>query len=107
MTRRIIVWAIGILIAALYGYMVVAAIGNFLLLPQMAASLGVALTPVGWGWLTFGIALPVVVFAVALVFARKRSAWVRILLLATGLCFAAAVQLEVLHMVPQTSYFSA
>lgn len=107
MTRRIIAWTVGILVTLLYAYMVVAAVGNLTMLPQMAASLGVELAPAGWAWLGFGIALPVIVYALALVIARRRSAGIRVLVLAAGLCFAAAVQLEVMHLVPQTSYFVA
>lgn len=105
MTRKIISWAIGIVITALYAYMVVAAIGNVVLLPQLAATMGLAMTTIGWFWLGVGVALPVVVYAVALVIARKSGAAVRLLVLFTGLCVAAAIQLELLHLVPQTSYF--
>ena len=107
MTGRIIAWTVGVLVTLLYVYMVVAAVGNLTMLPQMAASLGVVLAPTGWAWLGFGVALPVVVYAAAILIGRKRSAGIRILVLAAGLCFAAAVQLEVLHLVPQTSYFAS
>ena len=106
MTGKIVAWTAGVLITALYVYTVVAAVGNVILLPQMAATLGVGLTPIGWGWLVFGVALPVVVYGLALLVARRRTAGPRILVLAAGLCLVAAVQLEVLHMVPQTSYFA-
>ena len=107
MTRMIVSWTAGVLVTLLYVYMVVAAVGNLTMLPQMAASLEVEMTPVGWAWLGFGVALPVVVFVLALLIGRKRSAGARILVLAAGICLAAAVQLEVMHLVPQTSYFAA
>lgn len=106
MAKRITAWIAGILITGLYVSVVVAAIGNLLLLPQMGTSLGLGIAPAGWFWLCFGLLLPVVVYALALAIARRRSAGLRILVLAAGLCLVAAVQLEVLHLVPQSSYFA-
>lgn len=102
----LIAWAIGILITALYAYTVVAAVGNVIMLPEMGAEIGYGITPVGWWWLGFGVALPVIAYAVALVIGRRRSAAVRLLVLAAGICVVAAVQLEVMHLVPQSSFFA-
>lgn len=106
MAGRIVAWSVGALIALLYVYLVVAAIGNLIGLGNMAALLGLELTPAGWLWLSFGIALPVVVFAVALIIGRRRRAGSRLIVLAAGLALVAAVQLEVLILVPQTSFFA-
>ncbi|MHA3683937.1 hypothetical protein ACXR2T_04320 [Leucobacter sp. HY1910] len=105
MTRRIISWAVWAIITGLYVYMVVAAVGNIVLLPQMVASIGVSITGAGWFWMIFGVALPPLAYALALVFARRSGTAVRLLALATGLCAAAAIQLEVLLLVPQSSFF--
>lgn len=98
-------WVIGLLLALLYGYLVVTGIGNVIGLGQMAAALGLGITPVGWFWLSFGIVLPLAVLVVALLIGRGRGAVQRILLLATGLAVVAAVQLEVTHLVPQANFF--
>lgn len=105
MTRRIVSWGVWALITALYVYMVIAAVGNLMFLPDMATAIGLGITPTGWFWLVFGVAMPVVAYLLALFAARGRSASVRLLVLATGLCIAAAVQLEVTHLVPQSSFF--
>jgi hypothetical protein len=105
MARRIIAWTAGALLVALYAYTVIAAIGNVVLLPQMASSMGLGITGAGWFWLAFGVALPVLVLALALLIGRGRTAGPRLLVVAAGLCLVAAVQLEVLHLVPQSSFF--
>lgn len=105
MTRRIISWTVWAIITGLYVYMVVAAVGNIVLLPQMVSSIGVTVTGTGWFWMIFGVALPPVAYAVALILARRSTRAVRLLALATGLCATAAIQLEVLLLVPQSSFF--
>lgn len=105
MTRRIITWAVGAIITGLYVYMVVAAVGSLTLLPQMVNVMGLSMTGIGWFWLIFGVALPPLAYAVALILSRRSGAAVRLLALVTGLCAAAAVQLEVMLLVPQSSFF--
>ncbi|MBP1327529.1 cyanate permease [Leucobacter exalbidus] len=105
MTRRIISWVVGAAITGLYLYMVIAAAGNLILLPQMVGSMGLSMTAAGWFWLITVLALAPVAFVLALLAARRKSAAVRLLALATGLCVAGAVQLEILLLVPQSSFF--
>lgn len=105
MARRITVWAAAALLTALYIYTVIAAIGNAVLLPQMADSMGLGISGAGWFWLVFGIALPVLVYALALLIGKGRTAGPLLLVIAAGLGLVAAVQLEVLHLVPQSSFF--
>lgn len=100
-------WVLGALLTLLYVYLVVAAIGNVIGLTDMATAIGLTLTPVGWWWLMFGIALPIVVFMIALVIGRQRSAAVRVVVLAAGIAAVAAFQLEITHLVPQSSFFAA
>lgn len=107
MAGRIIAWTVGILLTGLYISSVVAGIGNLVLLPQMAATMGLSMTPAGWFWLGFGVLLPVVVFSLSLLLARGRRASLRVLVLAAGLGVVAAVQLEVMHLVPQSGFFAS
>lgn len=106
MAGKVATWVFGALLILLYLYLVVAGVGNLIGMQEMSALLGLTLNAVGWSWLVFGIALPVVVFAVAFLMGRKRSAGLRLMLLATGVCLVAAVQLEVLHLVPQSTFFA-
>lgn len=106
MVGRIIAWVAGLLLIGLYASAAVAAVGNAIMLPEMAGSLGLGISVSGWFWLVFGIALPVFVLALALLLGRGRTAAMRVLLLAAGIGLVAAVQLEVLHLVPQSSFFA-
>lgn len=106
MAGRIAAWVAGVLLALLYAYLVVAGVGNLIGLSGMAGTLGLSLAPTGWFWLVFGIALPVLAFVAALVIGRRRGAGARLIVLAAGLALVAAVQLEVLHLVPQSTFFA-
>lgn len=94
--KLISAWIAGAAIAALSAYAVAAGIGNLM---GMSSFLGDALGVLAWVLLGLSIFAPIGAFIVALVVARGRSAWVRVLLLATGLCVAAAVQLEIMHLI--------
>ncbi len=106
MARKITGWALFALLTGLYAYMVVAAAGNLVLLPEMGAQLGLAVNATGWFWLWLGIALPVLAYAIALLAGRRRRGGSRLLILATALAMTAAIQLEILHLVPQSSFFA-
>ncbi|MGO2138963.1 MAG: hypothetical protein ACTH30_01015 [Leucobacter sp.] len=93
--KLISAWVAGVLILALYAYGVVAAIGNLM---GMSTFLGEALGPLPWALLGIAIFVPIGAIIVSLIVARGRTAWVRVLLLATGLCVTAAVQLEIMHL---------
>ncbi|GAA2839481.1 hypothetical protein FB468_1195 [Leucobacter komagatae] len=88
-------WVAGVLILALYAYAVVAAVGNLI---GMSTFLGEALGPLPWALLGVAIFAPIGAIITSLIVARGRTAWVRVLLLATGLCVTAAVQLEIMHL---------
>lgn len=105
MAGRVSAWVAGVLLTVLYAYMVVAAIGNLVGLQQMGGAIGLELTGIGWFWLLLGVGLPVLILLLALLIGRKRRAGARLLVLAAGLALAAAVQLEVMHLVPQSSFF--
>lgn len=94
--KRISSWAVGLVFVALYAYALVAAIGNVI---GMGTYLGGALGVLPWTLLGLGAATPVIACVLALVLSARRGAWARILLLATGLCVTAAVQLEIMHLI--------
>jgi hypothetical protein len=68
--------------------------------------MGLGITPSGWFWLGFGVLMPVVVYVLSLVIGRGRSAALRLLVIAAGLGVVAVVQLEVMHLVPQSGFFA-
>ena len=105
MVGKVFAWVLGVLLTGLYVSAVVAAVGNAIMLPNVADSLGLGISVSGWFWLVFGIAFPVVVFGIALVLGRGRSAALRVLVLAAGIALVAVAQLEITHLVPQSSYF--
>lgn len=107
MGSKIIAWVLGALITLLYAATVAAAVGNLVLLPRMGAEIGYAISAFGWFWLWFGILVPVVVFGLALVIARGRRAAMRLLVLVAGLAIVGMIQLEVMHLVPQSLFFTA
>ncbi|UBH05555.1 hypothetical protein K8P10_001066 [Leucobacter sp. Psy1] len=95
MAAKISGWATAAVITALYIYASVAAVGNLL---GMVGFLGDALSTTAWIALIAGIAAPPIGFVVALWLGRRRTGGIRLLLLAAGLCGAAAMQLDVLHL---------
>lgn len=106
MGARITAWVLGIVITLLYSATVVAAVGNLVLLPRMGADIGYDISAFGQFWLWFGILMPVLVFAAALAIGWRRRAVTRLLVLVTGLAVVAVIQLEVLHLVPQSAFFA-
>lgn len=106
MVGRVLCWVGYLVLVALFVSMTVQAVGNLMLLPQAAESIGLAISGTGWFWLGAGVALPLIALALGVCVAWKRSAPARILVLATALAVAAAVQLEVTHLVPQSSFFA-
>lgn len=103
MLRRAVPWIIGALLTGLYAFALVRPIGDLIGLPQ----LGLEIAPVGWLWLIVSVVIPVAAYAVALLFGRRRSAAVRLLLLATGLAVVAVIQLEMQLLTPLSSFFAA
>lgn len=95
-TGLVLAWAAGALICGLYAYATVAAVGNFI---GMSAFLGSELGPLPWALLGLGVVLPAVVLVIVLIAGRRRSAGVRVLLLATGLTAVAAIHLEIMHLI--------
>lgn len=105
MLRLITAWIAGLVLATLYLYAAVAAVGNLIGMTGLAAALDVGLSVSGWLWLIAGILIPLLVMGLALWLGRRRSAWARILLLAAGVAVVAALQIDVMHLIPDSSYF--
>ncbi|KAF5287531.1 hypothetical protein FQR65_LT21016 [Abscondita terminalis] len=93
---RIAAWVAGVLLTGLYAYAIAAAVGNLI---GMSTFLGDTFGVLPWVMLGAGIAVPALAFIVALLIGRGRGPGVRILILATGLCVAAAIQLEIMHLI--------
>jgi len=106
MAKTVTAWIAGLLIALLYAYAAVAGIGNLVGMLGLGSALGGGITALGWALLVFGIAMPVLVLALALLLARGRGKGMRILILAAGLALVAAVQLDMMHLVPESLYFA-
>lgn len=105
MVRIVTAWVAGVLLAVLYVYAAIAAVGNILGMIGLAGALGTGLSASGWLWLTLGVLIPVLVFALALLLSRRRGPWTRILLLAAGIAVVAVLQIDVMHVIPESSYF--
>ncbi|MGW9020000.1 hypothetical protein ACWGOE_00795 [Leucobacter chromiiresistens] len=106
MVKLIASWTAGLLLGLLYLYAVVAGIGNFVGLVGLSDALGTGLSGSGRLWLIVGIAMPLVVLAAALLVGRGRRAGSRILLLAAGVALVAAWQIDLMHVIPESSYFA-
>lgn len=98
-------WLAIVIAIALYAYATWAALGNLLLLPQFAASIGLGITPTGWLWLSIQVALPLMVAIVTLLLGRKRRLPVRALLLIAGVTLVSVLSIDITHSIAQSSYF--
>lgn len=106
MARLITAWVGGVLLTALYVYAVLTGVGNLTGMLGFAGALGTTLSAPGWAWLLIGVAMPALVFAGALLLGRGRRAGSRILLLAAGIALVAVWQIDVLHLIPESAYFT-
>lgn len=104
-SRSVLFWAAWAAVTGLYLYALIAAVGNFLGMSTVAQTLTGQLSTSGTVWLTAGVVLPLLAFALALLLGRGRSRTQKFLLLATGLCLLAVMQLNIMHLVPNSSYF--
>ncbi|MEV8337303.1 hypothetical protein [Leucobacter sp. NPDC077196] len=106
MLKLISAWAAGLLLGLLYLYAIVAGIGNLVGVMGMSSALGTEVTGSGRFWLIIGLVMPAVVFVLALLLGRRRSPGIRILLLAAGVALVAAWQIDLMHVIPESSYFA-
>lgn len=104
-TGRVLAWILCALLLALYIYAVIAAIGNWQGMSQIAAILSDGLSAQGTFWLGAGVALPALILFAALIAGKGQTLGKRLLFLALGLTILAVLQLDILYFVPTTSYF--
>ena len=71
-------------------------VGNLIGMGGVAASLETSITGLGWVVLIAAILLPVVLFAVAFLLGRRRTAVVQAMLYLTGLAVSAVLYLDIL-----------
>lgn len=106
MAKRVFSWVAGVLLAVLYIYATTTAIGNLTGMLGLSGALGTGLSVSGWVWLIAGILLPPVALAAALLLGRGRAAGSRLLLLAAGIAVVAVLQLDLMHVIPESTYFA-
>ncbi|MBL3698496.1 hypothetical protein [Leucobacter luti] len=106
MVTRVLAWVVGILLGGLYVYATVTGVGNLTGMLGLSGALGTGLSVSGWIWLVFGVAMPLILLAAALLLGRGRRAGIRILLLAAGIAVIAVLQLDLMHVIPESSYFA-
>lgn len=106
MLRTGLVWISGILIAVLYVFAAVTAVGNLLGMLGLAEEIGVGLSVTGLIFLVIGITMPLLVLVLALMLGRGRPPGMKILLLVAGIALVAALQIDLMHLVPESFYVS-
>lgn len=98
------------LIAGVFGlffaWNVWAGVGNFLGIQNQRLQLGLELTPVGWIVIFADVLVPIVVFALAVILARRKTRWVFTGALALGLLLVAVINLDLVLGVPVTAMFA-
>lgn len=91
---------VSIVVAALFGLLYVydlwEAISNLVELPVLYAALGLDGVGLPWGLLILGVALPPVVFGLALLVGRRRTVGVQSLLFVLGLAIVAGASLGII-----------
>ncbi|TDW31144.1 hypothetical protein [Cryobacterium psychrophilum] len=93
-TPRWLGLSLAIIFGLVYAYDVWEAIGNIVGVSLAAQSLDTTLSGFGWLVLVWGIAMPVVVFALAFWIGRRRTAVIQALLYLAGLAVVAALALD-------------
>lgn len=106
MLRTVLAWIAGVLLAVLYIFAAVTAVGNLLGMLGLAQAIGVGLSLTGVIWLAVGIAMPLLVLALALLFGRGKQPGIRILLLVAGIAVVAVLQIDLMHLIPESSYIA-
>ena len=104
-TASVFFWISLLVLVALFAYAVSAAVGNWIGIARFADTLAEGLSTRGMLWLAVGVAIPVIAFMFALLVGRKRSRPTKLLILLLGLALTGAMQLNVTHFVPTTTYF--
>ncbi len=103
--RRVSVWLMTGFFAIFFAFAVFAALGNLIGVTQIAGELEASIPFSGWLLLILGIALPVVVFVLAVWLGRKRSLTLRALILLAGLGLVAVAMLDIQQSIRLGSFF--
>lgn len=91
-------WAVAAIagvFALLFAYAVLTAVNYLVASLQSAGAAGLSLTPMGWVVWILAIALPILLFALALALGRRRGLLTLTLFLLTGLALVAVFWLDV------------
>lgn len=97
--RRIPFWlevALAIAFGLFFAYDAWEAVGNLVGITTLATTLGTSITGLGWVVLVAAILLPILLFAIAFLLGRRRTAVVQVALYLTGLAVSAALYLDIL-----------
>lgn len=97
-------WVVTTLVLGLFVYSVSAAVGNWIGMAALADLLADGLAPAGIAWLTVGVSIPVVFLVLALLLGRSRERSTKLLILFLGLALVAVMQLNIMHLIPTTTY---
>lgn len=93
MANRIVALITTALLFGLYAYSVFIGVTNVQGMMQQAGVYGLQITFLGWVFMFAHLVLPLVLLVLALLLARQRTSWARVLLLTAGLTLNAALQL--------------
>ncbi|GAA3870786.1 hypothetical protein GCM10022381_12400 [Leifsonia kafniensis] len=97
-TPRWITIALAVLFGLFYVYDMWEAIGNLVGLNLTAQSLDTQLSGFGWTVLIFAVLMPLLVFTIAFVVGRRRSAGAQAVIFFVGLCLVAVLSIDILVM---------
>lgn len=105
-TSRVLAIAGYLLLTVLYGFALFQSVGNIVNMPALAGQLGLSINLLGWMWLTIGVLIPIIGYLLSLWAGRRQNRVVRLLVLATGLGIVSIMQLNIMHVVPTSSFFA-
>ena len=100
--RAVIRWAILGFFGLLFAYDVWEAIGNFIGIYAQGLPFGMVLTASGWVILLLAVVAPIILYVLATVLTRKKSAGVALAIFVIGLTVSAVISLDITLAVPLT-----
>lgn len=89
-----------------FAWNVWAGIGNFLGIQNQRLQLGLELTVLGWFVIILDVLAPILLFATAVLVARKKSRWMFAGVLLLALLLTAVINLDLTLGVPVTAMFA-
>lgn len=100
--RSVIRGVILVFFGLLFAYDVWEAIGNFIGIYSQGLPFGLVLTVSGWVILLLAVFAPIILFVVATVFTRNKSAGFSLAVFVMGLTVSAVISLDITLAVPLT-----